>query len=265
MLRKVFSTFIFLSVVFSLYVVASSAGKTGRTQLSDTPGCTCHGSTASQSVQVVISGPDLVVEGSTNFYQVSISGGPASAAGTNIAASAGSLSPISATLKESGGELTHTAPVPFGVNSEIIFEFEYTAPPVDGEVIIAANGNSVDLNGGNSGDEWTFAPNKVVTVQPATIVEEPELMKPERFTLQQNYPNPFNPVTMIDYNVTEYGMVELSVFDALGKKIKTLVNDYQYPGSYSVQFKAGHLPSGIYFYSMRSAGNFKTLRMTLTK
>ena len=85
----------FLSITFSLYVVASSTGKTGRTKLSDTPGCTCHGSTASQNVQVLISGPDIVIPGSTNAYQVNISGGPAIAAGTNIAASAGNLTLVS--------------------------------------------------------------------------------------------------------------------------------------------------------------------------
>ena len=76
------------------------------------------------------------------------------------------------------------------------------------------------------------------------------------FSLFQNYPNPFNPSTKISYNlparaggqVTRH--IVLNVYDALGKEVATLVNEVKNAGSYEVEFNAGNLPCGIYFYSL---------------
>jgi len=92
---------------------------------------------------------------------------------------------------------------------------------------------------------------------------------PYKFHLAQNYPNPFNPTTTINYSVAETGHVTLSVFNALGQKITTLVNKEQARGNYSVRFNAAsrevELPSGIYFYKLE-CGNFSaTKKMLLLK
>ncbi len=96
---------------------------------------------------------------------------------------------------------------------------------------------------------------------------------PENFILYQNYPNPFNPNTTIKYSIpnieTANVNVKLTVYDILGREIKTLVNANQGVGKYSVQFNAttasGGLPSGVYFYTLR-AGNFvQTKKMILVK
>ncbi len=97
---------------------------------------------------------------------------------------------------------------------------------------------------------------------------------PTNFKLSQNYPNPFNPTTTISYVIarseatrqsTTGLLVQLKVYDALGREVATLVNKEQAPGKYSVQFNATNLPSGIYFYTLR-AGNFKqTKKMILMK
>ena len=87
------------------------------------------------------------------------------------------------------------------------------------------------------------------------------------FELKQNYPNPFNPTTTISYvhpsiAGSNAANVELIVYDALGRKVATLVNKEQTPGNYSVQFNAGNLPSGLYFYRL-SYGNLELSRKML--
>ncbi len=77
---------------------------------------------------------------------------------------------------------------------------------------------------------------------------------PDSYNLYQNYPNPFNPTTRISYDIPEKAHVRLTVFDVLGKEVQTLVNDDKAPGSYSVEFSARSLASGVYIYKL-SAGS----------
>ena len=85
------------------------------------------------------------------------------------------------------------------------------------------------------------------------------------YTLSQNYPNPFNPSTIIKYEIKNKAQVTLKIYNALGKEIKTLVNENKTPGNYSVKFDGSDLPSGIYYYKL-TAGNFnKVMRMILVK
>lgn len=71
--------------------------------------------------------------------------------------------------------------------------------------------------------------------------------------LNQNFPNPFNNTTNISYNINEgyYGIVNISVYNMLGQKLKELVNSPHYGGSYNVKFDASSLESGIYIYSLK--------------
>jgi alpha-glucosidase (family GH31 glycosyl hydrolase) len=81
-------------------------------------------------------------------------------------------------------------------------------------------------------------------------------------SLLQNYPNPFNPTTEIRFQITEYGMVRLTVFDILGREIATLVNEARKPGTYTVTLDASHLPTGTYICRLvigRSAVAIKML------
>ena len=95
---------------------------------------------------------------------------------------------------------------------------------------------------------------------------------PSKFELNQNYPNPFNPTTTIEYSIpnvetlhTMSSNVQLIVYDVLGRKVTTLVNKKQTPGNYSVKFDASNLPSGIYFYTLRSGDFVATKKMILMK
>lgn len=82
---------------------------------------------------------------------------------------------------------------------------------------------------------------------------------PGSFSLEQNYPNPFNPATVIEYNLSEASHVNISVFDLLGRKINTLVNEALPAGKYSIQLNANNMVSGTYIYRL-SAGNFVTAK-----
>ncbi|HCA43093.1 MAG TPA: hypothetical protein DEP28_07555 [Bacteroidetes bacterium] len=79
------------------------------------------------------------------------------------------------------------------------------------------------------------------------------------YTLSQNYPNPFNPSTKINFSIPVKGFVSLKVFDALGREVATLVNNELNSGSYTYDFNAGKLGSGIYFYKLTS-GNFNEVK-----
>lgn len=85
------------------------------------------------------------------------------------------------------------------------------------------------------------------------------------FSLGQNYPNPFNPTTVIPYSVNRDGNVKLSVYNILGEKIKTLVDEQKAPGEYSVKFEAAGLSSGIYFYRLESGGSILSRKLTIIK
>lgn len=88
---------------------------------------------------------------------------------------------------------------------------------------------------------------------------------PKGFELEQNYPNPFNPATTIGYSVPARSLVNISVYDVLGRKVRTLVDGVERSGSYSVTFNASSLPSGVYLCRM-SAGTFaQTIKVMLVK
>jgi glycosidase len=77
---------------------------------------------------------------------------------------------------------------------------------------------------------------------------------PEDFTLRQNYPNPFNPGTTIVYSIPKAAQVTLNVYDVLGRRVATLVDEFQNAGSYQRYFDASHLSSGIYYYRIEAGG-----------
>ncbi|MGE5682868.1 MAG: serine hydrolase, partial [Bacillota bacterium] len=90
---------------------------------------------------------------------------------------------------------------------------------------------------------------------------------PENFSLAQNYPNPFNPVTIINYQISGYSHVSLKVFDVLGREVATLVDEYKQPGLYSSQFSIVNyeLPSGVYFYQLKTGNFVETKKMMVVK
>ena len=88
---------------------------------------------------------------------------------------------------------------------------------------------------------------------------------PSSFALYQNYPNPFNPATTISYDLPKQSHVFLVVYDDLGRKVKTLVNEEKPAASYRVIFDASNLPSGVYFYKLTAGSFVQVKKLVLVK
>ncbi|MEX1138898.1 MAG: T9SS type A sorting domain-containing protein [Bacteroidota bacterium] len=85
------------------------------------------------------------------------------------------------------------------------------------------------------------------------------------FHLAQNYPNPFNPTTEIRFDLPDNGNVRVVVFDVLGRRVKTLLNEFKSAGNYSINFDGADIPSGIYFYRLEYGEQTFVRRMQLVK
>jgi CubicO group peptidase (beta-lactamase class C family) len=103
--------------------------------------------------------------------------------------------------------------------------------------------------------------NGVITNQ--TTLKENNL--PPQFELRQNYPNPFNPATIIQYQLPTNSFVTLKIFDVLGREVRTLVSGRQNSGNYTLHFKAGDLPAGVYFYRLQSGSRHETKKLIIIK
>jgi photosystem II stability/assembly factor-like uncharacterized protein len=118
----------------------------------------------------------------------------------------------------------------------------------DGLVVVATHGNGV----------YSGTVNSLVS----TPKETP---KPGALKLAQNYPNPFNPTTTITYQLPTANFVKLEVYDALGRKVSTLVNERKGAGAHQVNFNATGLASGTYFYKLQAGNTVETRKMMLVK
>jgi hypothetical protein len=110
------------------------------------------------------------------------------------------------------------------------------------------------------GDGYAF----IIENQTVSSVDENSI-NPADFYLSQNYPNPFNPITTINFFLPEDGYVEISVYDLLGQKVKSLLSDFRKSGEYKIQFDASNLPSGTYIYQMKVNNFVSSRKMVLIK
>ncbi|HZW39578.1 MAG TPA: T9SS type A sorting domain-containing protein [Ignavibacteriaceae bacterium] len=99
----------------------------------------------------------------------------------------------------------------------------------------------------------------------ATGVETSQNGLPNDFYLYPSYPNPFNHSTTISFSLPSSGFTTLKVYDILGNEIVTLVNEDKQPGSYTVEFNASNLSSGVYFYTLTSGSFTMNKKMILMK
>jgi hypothetical protein len=88
---------------------------------------------------------------------------------------------------------------------------------------------------------------------------------PQRFALGQNYPNPFNPTTEIRFDLAAAAKVELSIFNTLGQRVATLINESRPAGSYRVSWDGSGAASGIYLYRLRAGDLVETRKMVLVR
>jgi hypothetical protein len=118
-------------------------------------------------------------------------------------------------------------------------------------------------------DTWTNKPVKTDQEKdPYTSLLtgiKTENLNPVSYSLSQNYPNPFNPSTTIKFTIQKPGLVTLKIFNLLGQEVATLVNEQMKPGSYSYNFNASRLSSGVYFYNINAGSFIQTKKMLLLK
>lgn len=147
------------------------------------------------------------------------------------------------------------------VYTQFVISVDYfTSDTPDSVNIIIAVGDTVN----GSGTIGAFALIDDLSLGGPTDVEQ-KYPIPLTFNLLQNYPNPFNPSTKINFSIPEQAHVELTVYDILGNKISTLVNNNYSAGEYSVDFIADNLPAGIYLARFSAGKYSRTIKMTLLK
>jgi hypothetical protein len=98
-----------------------------------------------------------------------------------------------------------------------------------------------------------------------TSVGEDSSRSPMSFRLEQNFPNPFNPHTTIQYTIARSSHVQIEVFNLLGQRVATLVDDAKPAGTFEVHWNAGTFPSGVYMYTLRTPTTQLTRKMLLVR
>jgi PKD repeat protein len=132
------------------------------------------------------------------------------------------------------------------------------------DIIYSTPGDyEVSLAVSNSLGTDTLTKKCYITVLPAVSVKEEN--HPKQFYLSQNYPNPFNPVTNIQYAVDSRQYVTLKVYDMLGNKVATLINEEKPAGDYTIHFDGSKFTSGVYFYQLKAGSYIETRKMILMK
>ena len=129
-------------------------------------------------------------------------------------------------------------------------------------VSLSSDGNTAIVGGpddnSSAGGAWVYT-------RGASGVWEQSNELPRQFGLAQNYPNPFNPNTVIKYDVAVSSRVLMSLYDALGREVRTLLDEEKGAGSYQIQFDALGLSTGVYYYQLRAGEFVETKRLVLLK
>ena len=98
-----------------------------------------------------------------------------------------------------------------------------------------------------------------------TSVGENKILNDDGFRLEQNYPNPFNPTTTIAFTLKSRQTASLRIYDMLGREVAVLFDGVKRPGRYEFNWDAGSLPSGVYFYRLRSAGFVDSKKLVIVR
>ncbi|RQW01861.1 T9SS C-terminal target domain-containing protein, partial [candidate division KSB1 bacterium] len=106
--------------------------------------------------------------------------------------------------------------------------------------------------------------DKVEVAYPPTSVDSKTTTITD-FALWQNYPNPFNPTTTIEFALPKADKVKLTIYDILGRKIATLLDERMEAGVHTVTFDAGKFSSGVYIYSLKASDRTMHKKMMLIK
>ena len=119
--------------------------------------------------------------------------------------------------------------------------------------------------GGRTSGEIYFDDLRIVNKTTVGVKQETTSNVPSDYKLEQNYPNPFNPATKITFGIPKSGLVKLEIYDLLGQKISTLINEEMPAGYHSVDFDAKDFSSGIYIYLLSVNDLMISKKMILLK
>jgi hypothetical protein len=94
---------------------------------------------------------------------------------------------------------------------------------------------------------------------------EIDVIGPLTFDLEQNYPNPFNPGTNIKFSLPSTNYSTLKIYNTLGEEVTVLLNKELIAGTYEIEWDASGVPSGVYFYQLKTKGFVEIKKMILLK
>lgn len=155
-----------------------------------------------------------------------------------------------------------------GVDTVVINQKQYKQSWVPLGTFPFAKGTSgyVRLGDGSdsTGQEIVFDAMKFVYSSPLSV-QQISASIPDKLELSQNFPNPFNPTTEIRYSIPSEQSVRLTVYDALGREVTTLVNRTLSAGEYAIPFNASSLASGVYLYRLTAGSAVITKKMMVAK
>jgi len=97
------------------------------------------------------------------------------------------------------------------------------------------------------------------------VSADDEQIIPTEIALEQNYPNPFNPSTTIKFSLPSSSFATLKIYNALGEEVVVLLEKELTTGTYEVEWNATGLPSGVYFYQLKTEGYVETKKMILLR
>ena len=164
------------------------------------------------------------------------------------------------------------------VDGDMEFSCNLLSSPSNGTANVSVEGSFVysPTTNYSGSDSFTFTVCDNSLCDTATVfitihaLSIDELSLPTEYAIHQNYPNPFNPVTTLRYDLPENGLVNIIIYDMLGKNVKTLINQTQDAGYKSVIWDATNdygkpVSAGIYLYQIQAGEYIQTKKMVLLK
>jgi len=156
-----------------------------------------------------------------------------------------------------GGTTAPDGPSGTGTLAHIVFTAQESGDTDLNLRDVSLNDGTIDANG--------ISINQLIDshikVNSTAVELKNQTLMPETCILKQNSPNPFNPSTIISYSLYKKGSVQLKIYDLLGKCVSTLVDTFQNPGEYQIEWQAKGLSSGVYFCRLTSGESIQTIKL----